>query len=172
MRRLGVVLLTGCLMSVGLFGSGHVGADSGTTCVIEHLVSLEPGLSVQGSSGTFEDKVLGTASCDGPVNGVTPTGPGTFHDKGRYGTKDPDSCLGGGEGEGAYTMVFPTAAGDQTVVLPFTLKYGDPSTKNGPVAIHTRGEGWIGEFGGTPKEGDCVSKPVTKVLAKGEIVFS
>jgi hypothetical protein len=174
MRRISILLMTGCVVSSGLIGSWRAAAASGTTCKIEHLVSVDPGLSVQGSSGTFEDKVLGTVNCDGPLKGITPTGTGTFHDQGRYGTEHPASCLEGGQGEGAYTMVFPTADGERTVVLPFTLKFGDPHPvlEEGPVGVHTKGDGWIGEFGGTPKEGDCVSKPVTKILAKGKIVFS
>ncbi len=172
MRRIGVLLCVGFLASSGLVASGPAHANSGTTCVIENPVSLAPGVSLQGSSGTFESKTLGTVKCDGPVNGVMPTGPGTFLDKGQYGTEDPDDCLGGGEGTGSYTMVFPTAKGKRTVMLPFTLEYAAPSTNGGLIGIHTRGDGWTGEFGGTPVEGDCVSAPVTKVLALGQVVFS
>jgi hypothetical protein len=128
-------------------------------------------LSVEGSAGTFEDMVLGTISCDGPAGGVTPTGPGSLHDKGRYGTKNPDDCFGGGEGEGAYTIKFPTADGEKTVVLPFTVTFGGPSTRGGVVAVNVQGDGWKGELGATPLEGDCFSKPVTKVRVAGKVVF-
>lgn len=171
MKRIGVVLCIGCVAGIDLVGPGSAQADSGTTCQVENPVTLSPGLSLEGSAGTFESKPLGTVTCDGPVNGVEPTGAGTFLDAGNYGTEGPDDCVGGGEGVGSYTMVFPTADGEQTVVLPFTLEYAAPSTSGGLVGIHTRGEGWVGEFGGTPTQGDCVSAPVTKVLAVGTIVF-
>jgi hypothetical protein len=99
---------------------------------VENPVNLTPGLSLVGSTGTFDNQNRGTVTCDGPVNGVESTGPGTFHDKGVYGTKDPDDCVRGGEGEGSYTMVLPTAKGKQTVVLPFTLTFGAPSTQRRP----------------------------------------
>lgn len=172
MKRIGVALCLTCLAASGLVSTSAVRADSGTTCTVENPVTLSPGLSLQGSTGTFDNSATGTVECDGPVNGVQPTGPGTFHDKGTYGTQDPDDCVRGGEGQGAYTMVLPTADGEQTVVLPFTVEFGAPSTNGGLVGVHTRGDGFAGEFGGTPTAGDCVSAPVTEVLVLGKIVFS
>lgn len=173
MKRIGVVLCIGSMVSsAAVVGTGAARADSGTTCSVKNPVTLTPGVSLQGSTGTFESKTIGTVTCDGPVNGVKPTGPGTFLDKGNYGTQDPDDCLGGGEGTGSYTMVFPTARGKKTVVLAFTLEFGAPSTQGGLIGIHTKGDGFVGEFGGTPTAGDCVTAPVTKVLALGTIVLS
>lgn len=172
MKRFGVVLCLTCVAASGLISTSEVRADSGTTCTVENPVTLSPGLSLQGSTGTFDNQNRGTVECDGPVDGVQPTGKGTFLDKGSYGTKDPDDCVGGGEGEGAYTMVLPTAHGEHTVVLPFTLEFGAPSTAGGLVGVHTRGDGFTGEFGGTPTAGDCVSAPVTEVVVQGKIVFS
>jgi hypothetical protein len=147
-------------------------ADGGTVCRVSNPVALNPGLTLQGSSGTFESDPLGTVTCNGPVRGITPTGTGSFHDKGKYGTDDPDDCIKGGEGTGSYTLIFPTKDGDKTVALPFTLKYGAPSDNGGLVGIHTKGDGWVGEFGANPTKGDCVSAPVTGVLATGTITFS
>ncbi len=173
MNRIGVVLCIAGLAASGLVPTSGARADSGTTCTVENPVTLSPGLSlVEGSTGTFDNQSTGTVTCDGPVDGAEPTGPGTFLDKGTYGTQDPDNCVSGGEGQGAYTMVLPTANGKKTVVLPFTLEFAAPSTMGGLVGIHTRGDGFVGEFGGTPLAGDCVSAPVTKVLAVGSIVFS
>jgi hypothetical protein len=119
---------------------------------------LTPGLSAQGSSGTFEDKVAGSISCDGPLLGITPTGPGTVYDKGNYGTEDPDSCFGGGEGVGSYTLVFPTAGGPEETVAPFTVTFGDPATNGeGLVTVKLEGEGWHGDLAATPTKGDCFS---------------
>jgi hypothetical protein len=173
MKRIGVLLCIGCLGASGLVSTSGVRAASGTTCTVENPVNLTPGLSlVEGSSGTFDNQTRATVSCDGPVKGVTPTGPGKMLDKGAYGTADPDDCVHGGEGTGAYTLILPTADGTKSVVLPFTLEFSAPSTNGGLVAVHTRGDGFVGEFGAVPTAGDCVSAPVTTVLVKGEIVLS
>lgn len=171
MKRISMILVAGAVLGLGLVEPAPVGAAGSTTCMVDHSPTLKPGLAAQGSSGTFEDLVLGTISCDGPAGGVTPTGPGTLYDKGNYGTKDPDSCFGGGEGEGSYTVVFPTADGERTLVLPFTVTFGDPSTNGGVVGVHVRGDGWGGDLGATPTEGDCITKPVTKVRVAGKVVF-
>ncbi len=164
------VLVASGLVSIG--PASPAMAAGGTTCTVEHEVSLTPGLlALQGSTGTFKDQTLGTVSCDGPVKGVTPTGAGTFLDQGNYGTTDPDTCLGG-EGVGSYTMVFPTADGTKTVVLPFTVTFGGPAAENGLVAVQTKGDGFTGEFGATPVTGDCVVTPVSKLAIKGYVVVS
>lgn len=173
MKRIGVVLCSVCLAASGLVSTSAVRADSGTTCTVENPVDLTPGLSLlEGSTGTFDNQSRATVSCDGPVHGITPTGPGKMLDKGAYGTKDPDDCVHGGEGTGAYTMTLPTAKGTKTVVLPFALEFAAPSTNGGLVGVHTRGDGFTGEFGAIPSAGDCVSAPVTQVMVTGKIVFS
>lgn len=176
-RKLVPVLMVAVLAALVPIGGQVVSAASATTCTVGHEPTLTPGLSaIEGTSGTFKTMQLGTITCDGPVRGVTPTGPGTLHDEGVYGTKDPDSCLRGGEGEGAYTIVFPTADGEQKLVTPFTVTFGDPSpsTANdgGILGVHVRGEGMSGDYGASATEGDCFSKPVTKVKVAGKLVFS
>lgn len=172
MKRIGLVLCTACVAAAGLVSTSAARADSGTTCTVEIPVALAPGLSLaQGSTGTFDNKALGTVSCDGPVNGFEPTGPGTFLAEGTYGTQDPDNCLDGGEGQGSYTVVFPTAEGENGVTLPFTLEFAAPSRTGGLIGIHTQGDGFVGEFSGMPTAGDCVTAPVTEVRALGTIVF-
>jgi hypothetical protein len=69
-------------------------------------------------------------------------------------------------------MVFPTAKGEKTVVLPFTVTFGDPATENGLVGVHTKGTGFTGEFGATPIAGDCVVTPVTKLAIKGYVFLT
>jgi hypothetical protein len=174
MRRIAALVVVAASAVLVPVGGQVVSAASGTTCMVEHVPTLKPGLSaVEGSSGTFEDAQDGTITCDGPVVGVTPTGPGTLHDKGNYGTKDGDSCFGGGEGEGAYTLVLPTADGERTLLAPFTMTFGDPNTNGeGVVTVHLRGEGWSGDLGVTPTKGDCFSTPVTEVRVTGKVIFS
>ena len=90
-----VVVLTG-----GLLMPPAGSAQTQTHCTFTSTIALVPGLSVVPSSGTFSSGgETGTVSCDGPVRGIVPTGPGTLGVEGRYGTKDPDTCFGG-EGEG------------------------------------------------------------------------
>src|SRR5581483_3829717 len=75
-----------------------------THCTFTSTIALAPGLSVVPSSGTFTSGgETGTVSCDGPVRGIVPTGPGTLGVEGRYGTRDPDTCFGG-EGEGRFSF--------------------------------------------------------------------
>jgi hypothetical protein len=169
MAALAVGVLAALIVPVG---GAEVSAASGTTCEVEHVPTLTPGLSVQGSTGTFEDKVAGSISCSGPLLGITPTGPGTVYDKGNYGTEDPDSCFGGGEGVGSYTLSFPTADGPEELVAPFTVTFGEPATNgHGLVTVKLQGEGWTGDLAATPTKGDCFSAPVTEVVVKGTLQF-
>lgn len=156
-----------------LVNTSDARAESGTTCRVENTVRLAPGLSLlEGSTGTFDNQTRATVNCDGPVKGITPTGVGKMLDKGVYGTKDPDDCVHGGEGAGAYTLILPTADGERTVTLPFTLEFSAPSANGGLVAVHTRGQNFVGEFGAVPSAGDCVTTPVTEVTVTGTITFS
>lgn len=172
MRRIAGALCVVSVATSGLVSTSAVRAASGTICTVENPVRLAPGLSlVEGSSGTFDNQMRASVNCDGPVNGITPTGPGKMLDKGVYGTQDPDDCVQGGEGTGSYTLVLPTADGEKTVTLPFTVEFSAPSTQGGLVAVSTRGKNFTGEFGAVPTAGDCVSAPVTEVLVTGTIAF-
>jgi hypothetical protein len=133
-----------------------------------HEIDLTPGLSVQGSSGTFENRG-GTLDCDGPFLGIEPTGPGSFYDTGSYGTRDPDTCQSGGEATGYIVFTFPTAAGDQSVRSVYTLVYGGLSKipTDGLLAVRVESDDWVAEGSATPIEGDCVARPVTRVRDQG-----
>ncbi len=102
-------------------------------------------------------------TCDGPVRGIVPTGPGTLGVVGRYGTKDPDTCFTG-EGEGRFSFTFPTAGGPGKRSNVFTFSFS---------LIGLSGSGFSGDgFGGgfddvQPEEGDCLVHPVTKIIVKG-----
>jgi hypothetical protein len=135
----------------------------GTECFIDKDDTISPGLSVTPSSGTFATAAEGVIECHGPVNGHKPTGDGTYSEVGRYGTKDPDTCQRGGEGDARFVITIPTDGGNQRFAAPFTFTYGEPSTRGGVVAGRFEGDGFHGTFDLTPKEGDCVTKPVTRV---------
>ena len=77
----------------------------------------------------------------------------------------------GGEGDGRYDISVPTSAGVQTFTAVFTFTYGEPSTRGGVVAGKVQGKGFHGTFDVTPKKGDCVTAPVTRVHTVNEINF-
>jgi hypothetical protein len=137
--------------------------EKGAHCFIDKDDTLSPGLSLQGSSGSVATPGPGIIECHGKINGADPTGDGQVTEEARYGTKDPDTCQGGGEGDGKLNISIPTSAGLQTFVATFTFTFGEPSTHGGVVAGRFQGDGIHGTFDATPKQGDCVSKPVTLV---------
>lgn len=151
---------------------GVASADGPEThCRIVKENAVAPGLSVQGSSGTFRTPAAGVITCEGLVNGYRPTGPGTFSETGRYGTKDPDTCLGGGEAEGRFDVAIPTEGGVQKVAREFRITYGEPSLRGGVVAGKVEGNDFHGTIDVIPVEGDCLLRPVTRIHVAQELRF-
>ncbi len=140
-------------------------------CFIDKEDILSPGLSLSASSGTVATPRPGIIECHGKINGAAPTGDGQVTEAARYGTKDPDTCTSGGEGDGKFDISIPTSAGVQTFSVVFTFTYGEPSTRGGVVAGKFQGKGFHGTFDATPTEGDCVSAPVTRIHTVDEIHF-
>lgn len=166
------VLATAMFLGVVATTTGPVaGAESGTVCTFEDEVVASPGLTSSPSSGTITTSgETGKATCDGPIDGKKPTGPGTTGIDGRYGTKDGDTCQGGGEGDGVQSFTFPTS--DGTVKLKNTITYEFGPFKAGTLLSGTfKGDRMSGTFEAQPIDGDCASKPVTRygVKAKGTI---
>jgi hypothetical protein len=141
-------------------------APQGTKCKHEAEFTLSPGFSMAPGAGTRQGE--GTITCDGPVNGKEPTGPGTFTDDGRYGTKDPDGCVSGSEGDGTDTFEIPTADGMVKIESYFTYVLKGPSTKGALLSAEFEGTRYTGNIELTPVEGDCVTAPVTKLKGFGE----
>ena len=142
-----------------------------TECFIDKDDVLSPGLSLSPSSGSVATPAPGVIECHGKVNGHDPTGDGQVTEQARYGTKDPDTCQNGGEGDGKLVVSIPTSAGVETFTMVFEFTYGEPSTRGGVVAGKFHGKGFHGTFDATPKEGDCVTKPVTRVHTVDEVEF-
>ncbi len=137
-------------------------AVEGARCTGTFVILLSPGLSVQPSTGTHRSEAPAVLHCDGAVGGRAITGPGTLTDEGPYGTEDPDSCMAGTEGTGLDRIVVPTADGPQT----FDSHYAYTASKlsnGGPFNGEFQGNHYSGTFEFTVLEGDCVSKPITKV---------
>jgi hypothetical protein len=140
-------------------------------CFIGKDDVLSPGLSLSPSSGTAVTPEPGNIECHGKVNGSAPTGDGQVTEVARYGTKDPDTCTSGGEGDGKMDISIPTKAGIQTFSVVFDFTYGEPSTRGGVVAGKFVGKGFHGTFDATPEKGDCISAPVTRIHTVDEINF-
>ena len=132
--------------------STHVAAESSMSCAAEGDFTVNPGLSTNPSSGTFQSEPA-ALDCKGGIKGTM-----TF--AGKYGTKDPDSCSSGGEGTSTTTYKFT----DGTVTddgVEFT--YGP--FQGGALGGSYKGKNSSGTFEVTSIEGDCVSKPITKAHA-------
>lgn len=153
-----------------------VGVGTGETNLRCRLVKediIEPGLTLEGASGAFYTPTPGNLTCEGTVGGrqADPKALGRFLEKGRYGTKDPDSCLGG-EGEGVLGVTIPTERGTARISRAFTFTFGELPLRGGVIGGRIQGEGVQGAFDVFPLAGDCVFTPVTKIYTIEEIVFS
>ena len=151
-------------------GAQLPGSDPGarspkdTHCLARFDVTLSPGLSMTPSSGTLSTNgETGTNSCNGPINGFNPTGPGSRGEAGRYGVDGPSSCMHP-DGGAAWTITFtmPTTGGPQHLEFPVRGTYG--ALQGGGLYGGTfSGDGMYGKFRVTVLEGDCTTKPITKV---------
>lgn len=151
------------------FGGGlqPAGAVEGAHCVGTFVIVLEPGFSVEPSTGTHRSEAPAVLQCHGAVNGRPITGPGTLTDEGPYGTDDPDSCMAGTEGTGIDRIVVPTADGPLSFDSHYTYTAAKLSN-GGPFNGEFKGSHYTGTFQFRVLDGDCVSKPITKVELKIE----
>jgi len=152
------------VVTLVLFGGAVPSATGaeGTHCKGVFDIVLDPGLSMQPSTGSHRSERPGTVDCDGPVNGHQPSGAGTLTQEGLYGTADPDSCQAGGEATGTDHLTVPTAEGPQRIDSEFTATFGKLSNKNAFMGGEFTGSRFTGSFTYSVLEGDCVTKPITK----------
>jgi hypothetical protein len=161
-----VALVVVALLGVG-GGLQPAHAAEGARCSWTFVIVLNPGFSMEGSTGTHRSEKPGALHCDGAVNGRPITGAGTVSDEGPYGTEDPDSCMSGSEGTGIDRITVATAEGPQDIVSEFTYTAAKLSN-GGPMRGEFKGTRLDGAIELTVLEGDCVTKPITKVQIKGE----
>ena len=170
-----VLPLAALPLIVAVTGNGI--AYAVTTDLRCHLVKediFDPGLSLEGGHGVFYTETPGNMTCEGTVDGHKADGKalGRFLEKGRFGTKDPDSCLTG-EGDGIFGAIIPTEGdGSARISTTFTFTFGDIPLHGGVIAGKFEGKGVRGTIDIIPLEGDCVFEPVTRVYTMDEIVFS
>lgn len=112
-------------------------------------ITVDPGLSTEPNSGVFHTHTeKGTIDCgDG--------GQGTIGLDGRYGTADPDSCQGGGEGWGVFSI---TLNGEQ---FKDTASFKFGTNTDGTDTGQIDGERLSGTYTFTGDEGNCVTSPIT-----------
>jgi hypothetical protein len=166
-----VLLIGVTFLLAGAMPVGPARAAGGTPCTFEYDAVISPGLSNSPSSGTVTSNgETGTITCNGPVNGKQPTGPGKFGVDARYGTKKGATCQSGGDGDGVLAFTIPTSSGAEHVTGRFTYTFG--GLQNGLFAAQYEGDRMSGTSEVTPQDGDCVSRPVTKVHAKGKGTLS
>ena len=164
------VFLTLALALVGFGAVPEAEAAEGATCEVTFVILLDPGFTMQGSTGRHHSEAPGVLECEGVVNGSPITGAGTLTDDGPYGTEDPDSCMSGSEGSGLDHITLPTKDGPQVVDSQYTYTAAKPSNGS-PFKGQFTGSRFTGTFEFRPLQGDCVSSPITKieVTAKGII---
>lgn len=137
-------------------------AAEGARCSATFVIILDPGFSAEPSTGTHRSERPGVLNCDGSVNGSPITGAGTLTDEGPYGTDDPDTCADGTEGTGIDRLTVPTRDGVQEIESRYSYTAGKKSN-GGPFRGEFKGTRFTGSFTFRVLEGDCVTKPVTKV---------
>ena len=160
-RRVVAMVVVGMLgISVGV---APPASAAETECTGSAEMTVSPGMSQEPTSGTQAGR-KGTEQCTGPLNGADPTGDPTVEWDGRYGTANPDTCAGGGEGWGVAYHAVPTRDGARVVRNVFTITFG--GLENGLMSGVFKGDYFSGTFTFRPLEGDCVTAPVTKVAVE------
>lgn len=138
-----------------------------TRCTVKGLVvSVQPGLSAQQPvEATYRPSHAGVLSCDGPIDGNTLTGSGTYRSIGR--TEPGFTCTGGGKGWGVATMTYPTRAGTKSLSSPFRFDAPGVGLKYGSFRLD--GDYFSGEFKLVAINKDCVTSPATKLTFDGDV---
>ena len=167
MGKRSFLLIGTALLAVGAMPAGPARAAGATACTFEYDGVVSPGLSSSPSSGTIKTNgETGTITCNGPVNGKQPTGPGTFGVDARYGSKGGATCQSGGDVDGVLAFTIPTSGGAEHVTNHFTGTFG--GLQNGVFSARYDGDRMSGTAEALPQDGDCASRPVTKFHAKGK----
>jgi len=159
-RRTSVAIMVALLvLTVTAIGSPGraVRAAGPTACTFNMDNAISPGLSTSPSSGTFTSNgETGTITCDGPVNGKQPSGPGKIGQSGHY----QGTCQSGGSGDFVATLTIPTSSGAQHVTDTGTLTFG--GIQGGLFNAQFQGDRMSGTAQVRPTQGDCVTTPTTK----------
>jgi hypothetical protein len=169
MRRIGIGSVLAALLAFGVPPAATAAAAAPTVCTYRWEVTVSPGLTVTPGSGTVSTGgATGTITCNGTVDGQTPTGSGSVTIDAVY---EESTCLGG-KGTGTYSFTLPTSSGSVTVTDNFTWTYGlVPADLNlaGPFAWTGQRSSGTGLF--VPTQGTCLLDPMTAAHGEGQGQF-
>jgi hypothetical protein len=142
-------------------------AQTGATCAASAGVTLSPGISMKGSSGTFTSVPGGTFVCVGVVKGTPVAGPGkalTFS-----GTYGPGDTCAQGKGSGKISAKLAKVGGG-TMSVSGTLtitRVGSDVIVQGKLA----GATLAADLQFVPQQGqDCVKTKVTRATVTGTAI--
>jgi hypothetical protein len=161
-------VLTLALASVA--GPAHAAGDApDTPCQAAITVNLDPGVSLQPSSGTFASNGQdGQVACTGEVNGRKSVAGGTGGATGRYGVDNPNSCYQlTGKTVFTITASLPTDAAPIKFSDTVNGEYG-PLEDNWFFGGSFKGPHSYGTFKFTPVDSDCVVRPVKKLFVNAQ----
>jgi hypothetical protein len=146
--------------------AAHAAAGSADTpCTAQIYVDLDPGVSMQPSSGTFHSNGQdGSLTCSGPIAGRQPVAGGKGGAAGKYGVDGPNSCYQlTGKTEFTISATLPTEHGVINFVDHVTGEYG-PGEANWFFGGSFHGQKSYGTFKFTPVDSDCVVRPVRRLF--------
>jgi hypothetical protein len=132
-----------------------------TVCDWRDVGRLSPPLAMKPISTTYSTGgETGTLTCNGPILGQTPTGPGTIGFEARMGPTTPITCTSGGVGD--YVAFFTLPVGKGRTL--HGIDYGNFSfgLDNGKFGGSYKGTLFTGTFESEVRKGDC-DKGVTRV---------
>lgn len=153
------------LLPAPLWREPAVGAETArvTTCKFVGMpLRLKPGLSTQEGAFRFHRIADGTVTCDGPVLGERVPHPGTW--TAGFGSAT-GSCTGG-TGVFTHKFDFRTRNGNLNLTNRGTFTFGPLA--GGVIDGEFDGDKIKGSFSVFPKDGDCVTSPLTQVLGEGQ----
>jgi hypothetical protein len=140
-----------------------------TPCQAEITVNLDPGVSLQPSSGSFASNGQdGQVACTGDVAGRKPSAGGTGGAVGRYGVDNPNSCSQL-NGKTVFTITASLPTDTKPILFKDTVtgEYG-PLESQWFFGGSFKGPHSYGTFKFTPVDSDCAVRPVKKLFVNAQ----
>ncbi|MDP8961859.1 MAG: hypothetical protein M3N32_09625, partial [Actinomycetota bacterium] len=142
--------------------SPHESSREPLNCTATLDLTIEPGLSITPSKGTFTTgKKPGPIECTGILQGHEVIGPGALGITGNYGQSSEagDTCSLV-VATGTYSLTLPTRHGPVSEKGNFAEVLG-PTKEGSFSAVSDSRENWAGKFEFSSTQGDCVLTPIT-----------
>jgi hypothetical protein len=162
-----LTLVLGQLLIPGLPDAAHAAAEDGPRCVLHKDDVVEPGLTLRQADIAYRTLVTASITCSGAADGHRIIRPGTFTEAGRGRAAN---CLGG-SGNGTFVIVVPTDAGPRTITRAYTFEYTALPARGGLLGGKLAGDGFHGTIDMFPVQGDCATRPLTRIHSLDNIEF-